>query len=76
MSQAKKIKYKKVLNSSNVNGEFYDAENKVLYLRFARDNSEYKYDDVSKKEYDEFANADSKGKFIATITRTKKYIKL
>ena len=71
-----RIKYNKVENSSNINGEFYDAKKKVLYLRYLRDNSEYKYEDVSKEEYAEFAEAKSKGRHVALLTRSKKFTKI
>lgn len=50
------------VGSSNIDAIAYEEESSTLFIRF-NDGSEYEYYDVPMSIYEDFLNADSKGKF-------------
>lgn len=52
------------VSSSNIASVGYDEASSTLEIEFVGGGL-YQYDDVSKEVYEEFLNADSKGKFFA-----------
>jgi hypothetical protein len=53
------------LDSSSVRSAGYDASERVLEVEF-RNGGVYQYLDVPGEEYDEFREADSKGRYLNT----------
>ena len=59
-----------VENSSTIKKLFYEEMTRVLTVEFLN-GSQYKYQNVSKKEYDDFTNADSKGRYLSEVIKQK-----
>lgn len=45
------VPYKLVVNSSNIQGEYYNERTQELYIKFKRSDAEYKYSEVTPEEY-------------------------
>jgi len=62
--------------SSLINSTTYNYEKEVLTVEF-NNGQEYMYEDVTRKEYDEFCGAESQGKhFLANIRNSKNFQKV
>ena len=56
------------LESKMFLSEAYDAESQILYLRF-RSGDVYRYFDFPEDQYQEFLNADSRGRYFLSHIR-------
>ena len=64
-----------VQNSTNIKKLYYNKDTKVLTVEF-KNNSQYKYDNVSLQEYQNFTLAESKGKYLKEVITNKVYHKV
>lgn len=69
MSDDSKIKLRPVEGSSAIIGEYYDAQNKTLYLRFTNGHEPHPIEDVSPETYRLFMMSKSKGRFYHSFLR-------
>jgi len=49
----------------------YDADKQILYLRFRKTGDVYRYFDVTAKEYRDFLDAESRGRFFLAHIRDR-----
>lgn len=69
------VPYKVVINSSNIQGEYYNERTQELYIKFKRSELEYKYSGVTKEEYQSLFNSKSTfGKELHKIIIGKKEV--
>ena len=62
------------LESKMFTSVWYDADRQVLYLRFRKTGDVYRYFDVTATEYQDFLDAESRGRFfLAHIRDTFRY---
>lgn len=65
------------VESSNIDGVYYNSEDQELFVRFKTGLVIYKYHNVAQDVYDQFMNAESKGKyFAASIKNSYTYEKV
>lgn len=52
------------VESSNIQSVGYDPDSSVLEVEFKKNGAVYQYYDVPQYEYEEFMNAESKGRYL------------